>query len=158
MPITTRQISKIAKVSEQTVRNYTHDYGELLSPQARGETGPRLFTDEDVRIFCSIANLRKEGIPPAEVIERVRRGDIYIEVEGPQQATPSPTQTTSAALDGPQAIMIVRGELQRQINELRANQKLLLRAAVLWGALWGAVAALAFAAFLVWVLWLLART
>lgn len=153
---TTRQLAKLADVSEQTVRNYTRDFGELLSPQARGDAGPRLFSDEDVQIFCSIANLRKANVPPAEVIERIRRGDVYIEATpSPQQATPNEPKATPTSLEPPQALMLVRQDLQHQINEIKRNQAVLLRAAVLWGALWGATGALALAGFVLWVLWLL---
>lgn len=154
MPITTRQLSKIANVSEQTVRNYTRDYGELLSPQARGENGNRLFSDEDVQIFRSIADLRRQDVPPAEVIKRLRVGDIYIDAK-PHQATPNEPQATQTALDMPQMLFVVRSDLQRQINEIKRTQAVLVRAATLWGALLGAITALVLGAFVLWVLWLL---
>lgn len=143
-------MADIAGVSEQSVRNYSRTFAELLSPQARGETGPRLFSDEDVQIFCSIATMRRENVPPAEVIERIRRGDVYIDHTTPQQATQSP-QTHQEA---PQASIVVYADLQRQIDTLRTRQDVLLRVAALWGALWGAVAALVAAGFVVWVLYL----
>lgn len=153
MLTTTRQLAKLAQVSEQTVRNYTREYGVLLSAQARGEAGTRLFDDEDISIFRSIVALRKEGVPPTEVIGRIRRGDIYIDHTTPQQTTQSP----QTALEAPQALMLVRSDLQRQIDAIRRSQDVLLRVAVLWGMLWGAVAALAVGGFVLWLLWLLAR-
>lgn len=154
MPTTTRQLAKIAAISEQTVRNYTRDYAELLSPQARGDAGARLFSDEDVRVFCAIATLRKEGVPPAEVIRRINGGDTFIDVK-PQQTTPNEPQATQAALDAPQMLMVVRSDLQRQINEIKHTQSVLVRGALLWGILLGAIGGLAFGAFVLWVLWLL---
>ena len=154
MPISTRELSKTAQVSEQTIRNYTREYGALLSPAARGETSPRLFSDTDVQTLCTIAALRKANVPPAEVIERIRRGDVVIDTTpSPQQATPSPQDAHQA----PQALALVRGDLQRQIDALRATQTVVLRAALLWGALLGAITALAGGAFVLWVLWLLAH-
>ncbi len=122
MPTTTRQLSKIAKVSEQTVRNYTRDFAELLSPQARGDVGSRLFTDKDVEVFCSIATLRREGVPPTEVIERIKRGDVYIET-APQQTTPNEPQATPEPQDEPQAPIVLYGNLQRQIDALQRRQE-----------------------------------
>lgn len=137
------------------MRNYTRDYSELLSPQARGDTGPRLFNDEDVSTLCTVANLRKEDVPRAEIIERLQRGDIVIDAAtSPQQATPSHPQATQTATEAPQALMLVRSDLQRQINEIKRNQTTLIRVAVLWGALWGAIAALALGSFFLYVLWL----
>lgn len=160
MPITTRQVAELAKVSEQTARNYTRWYGELLSPAARGEIGPRLFDDEDVRIFCAIADLRRDNVPQAEILARLRRGDIYVDHNTPQHAT-SESQSQKTALEATQTIWLVRLDLEHQISSLRRsyeimerNQNSLLRAALLWGALWGAIAALAFGAFVLWLLWL----
>jgi DNA-binding transcriptional MerR regulator len=155
MPATTRQMAEIAGVSEQTVRNYTRRYGELLSPQARGETGARLFDDQDVQVFCSIAAMYRANMPPQEIIERVKGGDVFVDHTTPQQATPNATQSQKTALDAPQAPIVVYADLQRQIDALRRSQDVLLKAAVLWGALWGAVAALAFAAFVELLWWLL---
>lgn len=107
MPATTAQVAKIAGVSVQTVRNYTREYGELLSPQARGETGPRVFSDEDTRIFCAIADLRKSGVPPGEVAERIRTNDVVIDVAhqtSPQNATEAPQVPTKVEYS-PQAFI-----------------------------------------------------
>jgi DNA-binding transcriptional MerR regulator len=68
---TPTQVAKQANVTAQTIRNYSTDYGALLSPSARGDAGPRLYSDEDVQILCTIAALRKSGIPPAEIAERI---------------------------------------------------------------------------------------
>lgn len=94
MPTTTRQLAKLTGISESTVRNYTRDYAELLSPQGRGDLGPRLFSDADVQILRTVAALRKEDVPRAEIIERLQSGDIFIDT------APSPQQ---AATNGPQA-------------------------------------------------------
>lgn len=156
MPATTRQMAEIAGVSEQTARNYSRVYAELLSPQARGEIGPRLFSDQDAQIFCSIAAMRRDNVPPAEIITRIKHGDIYIDHTTPHQATTNEPQATQAALEAPHALMLVRSDLQRQINALQRRQDVLLRVAVLWGVLWGAVAALVAGGFVLWLLWLIA--
>jgi len=149
-------MAEIAGVSEQTARNYSRVYAELFSLQARGETGPRLFNDTDIQIFCSIATLRRENIPPQEVIERIKRGDVYIDNTTPQQTTPSAPQATQTALEATQGSIAVYSDMQRRIEAIERHQHVLLRAAVLWGALWGAVAALAVATFVLWAIWLFA--
>lgn len=151
MPTTTRQLAKIAGISEQSVRNYSYDYAELLSPQARGGAGPRLFSDEDVQILCTVASLRREDVPRAEIIARLQRGDIVVDTTTkPHDATPSAQQGQGDAL----VVHMALSTMQARIDAIQRTQSTLLRAAVLWGALWGAVAALAFAGFVVWVLWL----
>ena len=130
-------------------------YAELLSPGARGEAGARAFDDADVQTLCTSAALRREDVPRAEIIARLQRGDVVIETTpSPQQTTPNDGEGQKAGQGDALAVMVVRSDLQRQIDALARTQSTLLRAAVLWGALWGAVAALVFAAFVVWVLWL----
>lgn len=147
-------MAQLAHISEQSVRNYTRRYGALLSPSARGEVGPRIFSDSDIQVLCTIAALLREGVPAAEVIARVSGGDIVIDATPtPQQATPE----SHHAIEPTQSLMLVRSDLQGQINALRRTQTILLRAALLWGMMLGAIAALALGGFVLWVLWLLAR-
>lgn len=151
MPTTTRQLAKLAGIAEQTVRNWSDDYSDLLSPQARGGAGPRLFSDEDVQVLCTVASLRRQDVPRAEIMERLQRGDVVIE------PTPIPHQATPNAQEGPHAPLArvdVPSIILARLDAVERHQSTLLRAAVLWGALWGAIAALTFAGFVVWVLWL----
>lgn len=152
MATTTRQMATIAGISEQSVRNYTRRYGELLSPSARGEGGARLFTDKDVQILCSVATLLREGVSSADVVARLRAGEIFVDAT-PQQTTPSHNN----AIDATQTLMLVRSDLQRQIDALRRTQTLLLRGALLWGVMLGAIAGLGVGAFILWALWLMTR-
>jgi DNA-binding transcriptional MerR regulator len=153
MPLTIRQIAELAHVSEQTARNYTRWYGELLSPAARGRAGTRLFDDEDTRVFCAIADLRRENVPQAEIIERLRRGDVYVDVVGHNTPQQEP-QATPNAIEAPYALMLVRSDLQRQIGDLKRTQGHLLRVATLWGVVLGAIGAFVVAGFFIWVLYL----
>lgn len=157
MPATTRQMSDLAEISEQTVRNYSKRYRKLLSPQARGETGQLLFDDEDIRVVCTIAHMRRENIPPKTIIERIERGDLYIDHTTPQQATPSEPQAPQTALEAPPTVLLSLSTMQRQIDALQRRQDVLLRVALLWGALWGAIAALVAAGFVLWLMWLMAN-
>jgi DNA-binding transcriptional MerR regulator len=151
MPLTTRQLARHAQVAEQTVRNWSRDYGELFTPAARGETGPRVFSDEDVQVFCSIATLRREDVPPAEIVERLQRGDIYIEATPNRpQATPSPTDTPQS----PQTALVALSSIQARLDAVERRQELLLRHGVLWGALLGAIATLVLGGFVLWALYL----
>lgn len=117
---TTRQLARIAGIAEQTVRNYSRDYAELLSPAGRGDVGARLFSDDDVQIICTVATLRREDVPRADIIARLQRGDIVVE------ATPSPHQATpnaQAGQDAPQSLLLLRADVQRQIDALAYAQR-----------------------------------
>lgn len=160
MPTTTRQLAKIADVAEQTIRNYTRDYADLLSPQARGDAGPRLFSDADVQTVCTIATLRKEDVPRAEIIERLTRGDIVIDATpSPHQATPNAQEGQGEALIAPLVLSTMQRQMdaiQRQMDTIQRNQSLISRNDKLQGALWGAIAAFALVGLVLWAFWLLA--
>jgi DNA-binding transcriptional MerR regulator len=71
---TPTQVAKKANVTAQTIRNYGDTYAALLSPS--GTANPRLYTDEDVEILCTIASLRRAGVPHDEIVERIQNQDV----------------------------------------------------------------------------------
>lgn len=92
---TPAQVARRANAHPNSIRNWAREYGELLSAAARGETGPRLFDDADVDILCAIAALRKSGVPPSEVVGRIRaREDAPPVVD--VAATPSAQESLQA--------------------------------------------------------------
>jgi DNA-binding transcriptional MerR regulator len=122
MPTTPAQVARQANVSVQSVRNWTRDYSEFLSPQARGEHGPRLFNDADVELLLAIASLRRSGVPPAEVPERLRDKSappiVDIDVEAsPQQST----ETLKKATDGALALHMAHNTLKTRVEAVEAR-------------------------------------
>lgn len=150
--LTVSQVAKKARVAPNTVRNHVRDYPDLFSEAARGLKGNRLFNGDDVEALCNLVALKDSGMPLAEAAARLRSQEapsvIDVAATSMQEAS-----SQNTALDAPLALLLVQSDLQRQITALRRSQTILLRAAVLWGALWGAVAALAAGAFFLWVLW-----
>jgi DNA-binding transcriptional MerR regulator len=162
MPTTTRELARIAQISEQTARNWSREYAELLSPSA--QRAPRLFDDGDVQTFLSIAALRRANVPPGEVIEQLRAGDVVIDVTNhntPQQQATTGHTTAVEARSEALLVPVALSSLQRQIDALvrttrrmedeRATER---RNDKLQGALWGAIGALVAGAFVLWVLYL----
>jgi DNA-binding transcriptional MerR regulator len=115
-------MATLAGISEQTVRNFTRTYAELLSPAGRGEMGARAFSDEDTQVLLSVATMRRAGVPPAEIIERIRRGDVYIE---PQQTTthePQATPSHTEAQHAPLAAIEVQSMLDAYVDALQREK------------------------------------
>jgi DNA-binding transcriptional MerR regulator len=106
--LTPSQVAKRANVSGQTIRNYSSEYAELLSPTASVKNGTRLYTDEDVQILCAIAELRKAGIPPGEIVARLQ-SDIptIVDVDSnePIKDPQEPLETVQEALLAPQMLL-----------------------------------------------------
>lgn len=126
--LTPAQVAQRANVHVNTVRNYSTDYADLLSPAARGTNGPRLYSDNDVETICAIAALRKSGVPPADVVAHLQaRPVIDVEATAPQespqtaynalQAPPLALSGTRDAYNALQARLeaMQRAEVQRQL-------------------------------------------
>jgi DNA-binding transcriptional MerR regulator len=152
---TPAEVARRANVSVQTIRNWSADYAVLLSPQARGKAGPRLFSDEDVDTLCTIATLRRTGMQPAEIITRIQADNT------PPVVDVAPTTSPQTPYNEPQGMALVQSStpdpynaLQRRMDGLERTQHTLLRAALLWGVLLGAIGAFALGAFVLWVMYL----
>lgn len=87
-------VARTLGVSASTVRNWTSEYGERLTPEARGEAGNRLYSDADVAVLQYVAQLRAEKLPRAAVLARLRETHIA-EAE---TLVSQPTDTPAEAL------------------------------------------------------------
>lgn len=117
---TPAQVAKSANVTVGTIRNWTRDYGDLLSPEARGENGPRRFNDEDVSVILAIAALRKSGVPPSEIAQHVSNHEVPPVVDANVDTPQSPLQSDYNALQSvqvlPQALQIAHNALQSRVE------------------------------------------
>lgn len=92
--VTPAQVGRLANQHPNTIRNWSEHYGEFLSPAARGEEGSRLYTPGDVEVIRTIAALRRSGMAPEQIRERLAHPGIPpvvdVEPEPPQNGTASP--------------------------------------------------------------------
>lgn len=127
MPYTPIQVARRANVVVQSIRNWSRDYAEFLSPGARGEAGPRLYSDEDVSVLCAVAALRKSGVARAEVVARLREevpGVVDVVVERVvEEATPQPTQATNAGQGEALALYAAQSSLQSRVEALERRME-----------------------------------
>jgi DNA-binding transcriptional MerR regulator len=127
--LTPSQVAKKANVSGQTIRNYSSEYAELLSPTASVKNGTRLYTDEDVQTLCAIAELRKAGIPPDEIVARLQ-SDIptIVDVDSnePLKDAVEPPKSSQEALLAPQMVLSTINDrfeaIERQIEAQERRQ------------------------------------
>lgn len=154
---TPAQVARTAHVTPQSIRNWSREYAELLSPQASGATGQRLYTDEDVQILCLIADLRKSGVPRDQVAERIRNGELppIIEVEAtPQQSLNEPQNGLNEGAYAPLAMQISYTALQGQIDALTRQFEAKRVDEIRQAEMRGATLALVAGGFVLWCLWL----
>jgi DNA-binding transcriptional MerR regulator len=156
--LTPNQVAKRANIHVNTVRKWSADYADLLSISARSEGETRLFSDEDVDTICTIAALRRTGMLQAQIVAQLQAAGASPVIDvAPTQAPQSPHEAHNALQGLPQVSSIQHAPymaLQRQIDSMERRVETLLRAALLWGVLLGAIGALSFGGFLLWVLYL----
>lgn len=126
--LTPAQVAKLANAHPNSVRKWSADYAEFLSPAASGEHGPRLYTEQDVETIRTIAALRNSNVPPAEVAQRLRNQDVppVIEVEPTQPYTPplhEPTQTPHEPTTALQGYMDTSTALHAVTTALQAHSE-----------------------------------
>ncbi len=152
---TPSQVAKRANVTAQTIRNYSHDYGALLSPSARGDDGPRLYSDEDVSILCAIAALRKSGIPPGEVAARVQNeaapSVIDVAISAPSNQPQEALKASHSDVATPQMVLsAINGRIEAIERRFEARERMVY----LWSfgmGLWIGVVLMGAIFFVVWI-------
>jgi hypothetical protein len=85
--------------------------------------------------------VRVQLAPPVIDIEQDRSKETALALRSPLQDLSKDVAEVTAA----------HSALAARLQRIEHTQDALLRAATLWGALWGAVAALVFGAFVLWV-------
>jgi DNA-binding transcriptional MerR regulator len=160
---TPAQVAKRANVTAQTIRNYSTEYAALLSRAARGEDGPRLYDEQDVETLCTIASLRKSGVPPGEVVQRLQNANVPPIVDvTPQTPLNEPLEPLKTplkddlALPAVQSITLRRVEaLERQMEALAQEQRAQMRDLLWQGRFQGAMAGMVMLMAFLMVAWLL---
>ncbi len=76
MPYTTRQVGTLFGVVNETVRNWTIEFGEYLSPTSKpGRNKNRFYTVEDLEVLSLVSELRKQGMNNAEIHVALKSGE-----------------------------------------------------------------------------------
>lgn len=78
---TSGQVAEIVGVVAQTIRDWSDEYWEYLSPGARPEKGAiRRYTEHDVRVFLTINRERDRRLPADEIVGILEKGDLVEEI------------------------------------------------------------------------------
>ena len=101
------QAARYAGVSSSTIRNWAGDFGEFLSPGANPPAGqPRQFSEEDMRVFSTVAVLRGQLVEPVDIRAALQDGQRMEPVPPPPEDTPPAENATPAS-----AVTIYKGLL-----------------------------------------------
>ncbi|MBX7254447.1 MAG: MerR family transcriptional regulator [Candidatus Promineofilum sp.] len=92
------QAARYAGVSSSTIRNWAVDYGEFLSPGASPPAGqPRQFSEEDMRVFSTVAVLRGQLVEPVDIRAALSDGRRMEPVAPPPDDAPAAEDVTPAS-------------------------------------------------------------
>lgn len=154
--LTPTQVARKANVSSQSIRNYSADYADLLSSTASRSDGPRLYTDEDASILCVIADLRKSGMPRAEIIDRIQNGDAPPIVEAVANAPSNEAQEAQkTGQDATLAVQTVLSTLNARFEAIERRFEARDRQAMWWTLGMGIWLGIVFSGLVLVVVWLL---
>jgi len=72
---TTKHATNLFSVSHETVKNWSQEFADYLSPSATPPAGTkRVFTDDDLRVFALVADYKKRGLTYADAQLALRSG------------------------------------------------------------------------------------
>lgn len=128
---TTTQISEILEKTPQTIRNWTDEFSEYLSPLATQEGRNKLYTLDDLAVLSFIKDMRESGFRPEEIGSALARGDrSEIDVEDLSvalrntEATTNPTKLIVELQMAQRKIDSLSTELETVRKELEMSRKL----------------------------------
>jgi DNA-binding transcriptional MerR regulator len=100
--LTTQDITQLFSISHQTVKNWSVEFAEYLSPMANPSQGrKRLFTPDDVKAFALVHDYRERGYTYEDIhlaLKTGQRGEIP-EQAGQIVPTIPPALLTSLRLE-----------------------------------------------------------
>jgi DNA-binding transcriptional MerR regulator len=119
MKYSTRHAMTLFKVSKETVRNWSQEFSEYLSPTASPAAGRhRQYTDDDLRVFALIHEMKAEG----QLFEDIRASLA----NGQRGHVPEAETHDIIAAEPRQQLMLLQGrvlELEQEVERLRESEK-----------------------------------
>lgn len=123
--ISPSQLAKMTNIHPNSVRNWSREFGEFFTPEARGDVGKRSYMEADVEAMRVIAALKKSGASNEEIRQRLRDHDAPSVVDVPPSPPTlnlhEPTPNSGASHEVTLALHAIQSNLQAQIDALRAD-------------------------------------
>jgi len=125
--LSTSDVARRLGVSSATVRNYTQEFGDHLSPEASPLPGqPRRFIEDDLRVMATAKALLAEGLTYEGVRERLAAGvHLVEEAELPPPPEPEPEPAETALVPMASVRLIIEPYIQEQDRVLSERDELL---------------------------------
>jgi len=108
MPYSPAEVSALINVSASTVRSWTSQYSDFLTPAARGETGNRQYSQRDVSVLEYVAQLRNESMSRNAIQLRLRETRFGESETLAVKPAGKPTYAAGDVTDATQALALVQ--------------------------------------------------
>lgn len=110
------QAARASGVSSSTIRNWSSEFSEFLSPGANPAPGAtREFSDDDLKVFSTVRVMRGQLVETVAIVEALREGQRFEPVAPPAAEGAPPADRANA-----DAVMVYR-DLVTQL-ESRADK------------------------------------
>ena len=97
---TVTQAARACHISYSTVRQWSREYEEFLSPEANPESGlARYYTDDDLAVFRTVKVLRDQYMPHNQIPARLADGERLEPVDSEPETAEGRTEETEAKED-----------------------------------------------------------
>lgn len=119
------QMARAINRTPPTVRAWTKEFGDFLSPTANPPRGEeRQFTEEDAAVLRTVATLRDQGIEYADIIAALDRGERLEPVDAPPVDAPPAGKGAAAdmARSFETALQLYQGQLSDLTERLIAAE------------------------------------
>jgi DNA-binding transcriptional MerR regulator len=115
-------VAKELDVSVNTIRNWTRDFDEFLSPEATGQNGNRQINKTDLEVLRTVHQLKREdGLQQPEIA--LRLGEMHfgeIAMDEPEDEPEADNDTEDLALQGTSQLpALVLTMLRDEITSVR---------------------------------------
>ena len=140
---TASYVLELFDISRETVRQWSAEFADYLSPGANpGDRLPRQFTEDDLRVFALVSNLKDEGKRYADIHAALRNGQradppdkpaAQVELAATTRATTLQQQVTTLLQERAELLATNASQagkielLERQLAEAQAEIKILNR-------------------------------
>lgn len=123
--LTTGNIQKLFDVSAQTVRNWTREFQQYLSPSATPQSrgSKRAFTSEDLAVFALVVERTQSGATYEEIRDALEKGERAAPPEVQDEDVDPTSLMTPREIALTMSIMRERDIALGKLEQIEADRK-----------------------------------
>jgi len=118
----TKELAEIFQVAEPTIRTWSGEFEQFLSPDANpGEGRTRYYSEEDVRVLALVAEMKGQGKQVEDIAASLsigKRGDVESAVQAAQQRPQSLDQAIVYIEQLVSRVESLQEQVSAQANEI----------------------------------------